>query len=105
MPVLAGIAKDFASRGVRYVLLDQGEAPETIRRYLTKTGLDVSVALDKRSGADSGGWCVMARAFQVEGIPTIVIVDGSNIIRFVHVGDSPELGDELRRALDEVLRK
>jgi len=103
-PVLAGIAKDFASRGVRYVLVDQGETPETIRRYLTKAGLEVFVALDKRSGADSGGWCVMAKAFQVEAIPTIIVVDKANIIRYAHVGTTPHYEKQLRLALEEVLK-
>ena len=102
--MLADVAKEYASRGVRYVTVNQGETPETIRRYLAKTKLDVSVALDKRSAIDSGGWGSMAKAFRVQGIPTIVIVDRSNIIRYVHVGTSPELGAELRRALDEVLK-
>jgi len=95
MPVLADIAKDYSARGVRYVAVNQGEAPEKIRSYLARAKLDLCVALDKK--------CGMAGAFRVEGIPTIVIVDRSNIVRYVRVGAGPELGDELRRALDEVL--
>jgi thiol-disulfide isomerase/thioredoxin len=96
MPVLAGIAKDYSARGVRYVAVNQGEAPETIRRYLASAKLELSVALDKK--------CGMAGAFKVDAIPTIVLVDRSNTIRDVHVGTSRELGDELRAALDEVLK-
>ena len=96
MPVLADIAKEFSARGVRYVAVNQGETPEEIRSYLARAKLDMCVALDKK--------CGMAGAFRVEGIPTIVIVDQSKIIRYVHVGSSPELGAELRRALDEVLK-
>jgi thiol-disulfide isomerase/thioredoxin len=104
MPVLADIAKDYAARGVRYVAVNQGEKPEWIRHRLAKTGLDVSVALDKQSANNSREWCLMAKAFRVDAIPTIVIVDRSNIVRYVQVGACPELGDELRRALDEVLK-
>ena len=96
MHVLAGIAKDYSARGVCYVAVNQGETPETIRTFLAGAKLDMRVALDKK--------CGMAGAFRVEGIPTIVIVDRSNVIRDVHVGTSPELGEELRRALDEVLK-
>jgi thioredoxin-like negative regulator of GroEL len=96
MPVLADITKDYSARGVRYVAVNQGEAPEKIRSYLAHAKLDMCVALDKQ--------CGMAGAFRVEGIPTVVIVDQSNIIRYVHVGTSPELGAELRRALEEILK-
>lgn len=104
MQVLADIAKDYSARGVRYVAVNQGEAPETIRRYLAKTGLDVAVALDKQSANNAREWCLMAKAFRVDAIPTIVIVDRSNIVRYVQLGACPELGEELRRALDEVLK-
>ena len=97
MPVLAGIAKDYSGRGVRYVAVNQGEAPEAIRRYLTGAGLQVSVALDSK--------CGMAGAFRVRSIPTIVIVDRADIIRDVHVGTSPKLDGELRAVLDKVLRE
>jgi len=96
MPVLAGIARDYHARGVRYVAVNQGEAPERIRSYLARAQLDMCVALDKK--------CGMAGAFRVTSIPTIVIVNRSNIICSVHVGSSPELGQELRRALDDVLK-
>jgi thioredoxin-like negative regulator of GroEL len=58
--------------------------------------LEICVALDQE--------CGMAGVFRVTEIPTVVIVDRSNIIRDVHMGTSPELGAELRRALDEVLK-
>jgi len=96
IPLLAEIAKDYSARGVRYLAVNQGEPPEKIRRYLASAKLDITVALDKK--------CGMAGAFRVTGIPTIVIVDRSNIMRDVHVGTTPELGAELRRALDEVLK-
>jgi hypothetical protein len=44
-----------------------------------------------------------AKAFHVSGIPTMVVVDRNNIVRNVHAGASPEVGAELRAALDELL--
>jgi thiol-disulfide isomerase/thioredoxin/tetratricopeptide (TPR) repeat protein len=95
MPTLADISREYAPRGVRYVAVNLREKPETIRSYLSKAGLDITVALDT-DGA-------VAQVFQVEGIPTMVVVDRENIVRKVHVGASPEAGTELRRALNEVL--
>jgi thiol-disulfide isomerase/thioredoxin len=97
MPALADVAREYAGRGVRYVAVNLREEPEVIRRYLATAKLDIDVALDKDGR--------VANAFQVGGIPTMVIVDRSNIIRKVHVGASPAIGDEMRRALDDVLAK
>jgi thiol-disulfide isomerase/thioredoxin len=96
MPTLAEISKEYAKRGVRYMAVNLREKPEVIREYLTKANLDITVALD----ADGK----MAEAYQVRGIPTMVIVDRNNVVRKVHVGASPTAGDDLRRALNEVLQ-
>lgn len=95
MPALAEVAKAYAGRGVRYVAVNFREEPEVIRRYLAAAKLDIEVALDQDGR--------MAKAFQLRAIPMMVIMDRSNIIRKVHVGASPAIGDEMRRALDEVL--
>ncbi len=96
MPTLAEISREYAPRGVRYVAVNLREKPETIRAYLTSTKLDLTVALDTDGK--------MAEAFHVRGIPTMVLVDPANVVRKVHVGASPEVGKELRRALDDLLR-
>jgi thiol-disulfide isomerase/thioredoxin len=95
MPALAEISKAYAKRGVRYVAVNLREKPEVIRDYLDKEKLDITVALDTDGK--------MAEAYQVRGIPTMVIVDRNNVVRKVHVGASPQAGDDLPRALDEVL--
>ena len=96
MPTLAEISKEYASRGVRYVAVNLREKPEVIRNYLAKANLNITVALDTDGK--------MADAYQVRGIPTMVVVDRHNVVRKVHVGASPQAGDDLRRALDEVLQ-
>jgi len=95
LPVLAEIAKDYADQGVRYVAVNLREKPEDIGSYLESVSLDVTVALDTDA--------VMANAFQVHGIPTMVVIDRNNIIRKVHVGSGGNVGKELRSALDELL--
>jgi len=95
MPTLAEIAQEYAPRGVRYVGVDLREKPEIIRSYLEKAGLQITVALDTEGK--------MAEAFLVRGIPTMVLVDQDNFVRNVHVGASPDVGEKLRRALDDML--
>lgn len=96
MPVLAEIAREYASRGVRYVAVNLREKPDVIRRYLATAQIELTVALDTEGR--------MAEAFHIQGIPTMILVDRENIVRRVHVGASPEVGQELRRALDGLLR-
>jgi len=95
MPTLEKISQEYASRGVRYFAVNLREKPETIRSCLDKAGLKITVALDTDGK--------MAEAFQVRGIPTMVIVDRNNIIRKVHVGAAPNVGDELREVLDSLM--
>ncbi len=95
MPELAEIGREYASRGVRYVAVNLREKPDLIRRYLDSAQIELTVALDTEGR--------MAEAFHIQGIPTMVVVDRENIVRHVHVGASPEAGQELRRALDGLL--
>ncbi len=95
MPVLAQIGRDYAARGVRYVAVNLREEPEVIRRYLASAQLELTVALDAQGR--------MAQAFHIQGIPTMVVVDRENIVRHVHVGASPEAGQDLRATLDRLL--
>jgi len=95
-PVIAQIAREHADRGVRYLAVNcWGEAPEAVRNYLSRARLEIPVALDVKRA--------MSDAFKVDAVPKIVVLDGSNTIRYVHVGATPELADDLRRALDQLL--
>jgi len=95
MPTLVDIARDYSGRGVRYFAVNLREDPETIRRYLKDTRLDIVVPLDKDGS--------VAKKYGVRGIPTMVIVGVDGIVKKVHVGSSPRLKTELTRTLDELL--
>jgi len=97
MPAFAEFSREYADRGVRYVAVNLGEKPEVIRRYLTTAKLDFEVALEPDGH--------MAKAFQLRVLPMMVLVDRSNVVRKVYFGASPKIGDQLRRELDEVLKK
>ncbi len=45
----------------------------------------------------------VGEAFQVEGYPTVVIIDGKGIVRSAHVGFSPEVGKVLAKDIDALL--
>ncbi len=43
------------------------------------------------------------QAFDVRGLPTLVVIDGKGIIQHVHVGYDPELEPKLTKVIDELL--
>jgi thiol-disulfide isomerase/thioredoxin len=45
----------------------------------------------------------IGEAFQVEGYPTVVILDREGVVRSVHVGFSPEVGKTLAKQIDALL--
>ncbi len=94
MPVLVEVAREYADEGVRYFAVNLREKPEAIRRYLKGARLDIAVPLDNDGS--------VAKKYGVRGIPTMVIVDKAGVVRKVHVGSSPTLKTELRRALDDL---
>lgn len=95
MPALAEIQADYAGLGVSYVAVNLREKPEVIRNYLKSAHLPITVALDTDGE--------MAKAFQVRGIPTMVVIDRQGIVRKVHVGASPKTGEEIRKDLSDLL--
>ena len=96
MPALDRVSKDYASKGVRYLAVNLREEPDKINAFLKQAGLKLEVPLDKDGK--------VAGSYNVRGIPTMVIVDKEGIVREVHVGASPNLEVELRKALDQILR-
>lgn len=78
MPVLSEVSKEFADKNVRLYGVNLEEDPETIRAYLDKQGLDVTVALDTDHS--------VAALYKVSGIPQTVIVGLDGKVAEVHVG-------------------
>jgi cytochrome c biogenesis protein CcmG, thiol:disulfide interchange protein DsbE len=95
MPALLEISNEYKSKGVRYLAVNLREDPDKIRAYLKSANLDIEVPLDKTGK--------VAELYHVKGIPTMAIVDKKGIVREVHVGSSPNLKEELRKALDKIL--
>jgi hypothetical protein len=79
--------------------------PAEVRKLVEKTlkdkdlKLDVapigSVALDPAN--------LIGEAFQVRGIPTVVILDAKGVVQSIHVGFSPDVVDTLTEEIGELL--
>jgi thiol-disulfide isomerase/thioredoxin len=95
LPVLAEVAQAFKDRGVAFYAVNLREDEKTIRDYLEKAKLQVTVALDKDGKA--------AGLYQVEGIPQSVIIGKDGLVKQVHVGFLPNLKETLTKELEEAL--
>ncbi len=95
MPTLVEVSREYADKGVRYFAVNLREKPEVIRSYLKEAKLEIVVPLDKDGG--------IARKYNVNGIPTMVIVGKDGKVKKVHVGSSATLKQQLTSALDEIL--
>ncbi len=82
MPELDKMYRQFASQGLCWYEIDEGESQQTVRSFMAAKGLTMPVLLDDSSTA--GG------AYGVLGIPQTVIVGADGRIRKVIVGADPE---------------
>lgn len=95
MPALVEVSQEYKAKGVRYLAVNLREDPDKISAYLKSAKLDIEVPLDKTGE--------VAELYQVKGIPTMAIVDKKGIVREVHVGASPNIKEELKKAIDKIL--
>jgi thiol-disulfide isomerase/thioredoxin len=95
LPIIARVATDYRDRGVVFYAVDQREAANDVRDFLTDQRLEISALLD-RDGA-------VGNLYHVNGIPQTVIIGRDGKVREVHVGFSGDLEHRLRRELDGLL--
>jgi thiol-disulfide isomerase/thioredoxin len=95
MPALVEVSNEYKAKGVRYLAVNLREDKEKISSYLKSAKLDIEVPLDQEGK--------IAGLYHVRGIPTMAIVDKQGIVRDVHVGASPNIKAELKKALDRIL--
>jgi len=97
----AGSKKD-----VLIVALSQDEHPAEIsevRKLVEKTLSGKTINLNgspvARIGLDPSN--SVGRAFEVEGYPTLVIIDGKGIVQSAHVGFNPDAAEPLHKSLSK----
>ncbi len=77
MPMMAGIAADDPAVPLHFV--NQGEGPDTIRRYLSQAGLVLSPFLDPGHG--------MMQGFGIQGLPATLFIDAEGHVTVAHMGE------------------
>jgi cytochrome c biogenesis protein CcmG/thiol:disulfide interchange protein DsbE len=86
-------ARQAAGSDIQLVVVDVGETPGIVRRWLAAAGLpdDAIVTLDPNGTA--------ARRWGARRLPTTFIVDGSGVVRHINRGWGPGYRDRLSRWL------
>ncbi len=97
MPEIDKVAHEFADRDVHLVAVNLEEAPKQIKATLERHKLSPTVAMDIDG--------VAAHKYEATAIPQTVIVDRKGNVARVFVGGGPKLADDLRAALEEVLKQ
>jgi thiol-disulfide isomerase/thioredoxin len=97
MPQVERVTSEFRDRGVQLIAVNLQEEPRQITSMLQRHKLHPTVALD-RDGA-------VAEKYAANAIPQTVIIKGDGTIARLFVGGGPHLDDQLREALDAVLKE
>lgn len=95
LPVLDGVAKKYADRGVTIYAVNVQESEKVAARFMEEQKLSLPVALDSDGS--------VSETYQVSGIPQTVVIDGDGTIRAVHVGFSPTLAEDISAEIDASL--
>lgn len=94
LPILASLHRRYAERGLQVVGVNVDEGgPSLVPQFRQRFGLDYVMVYDVQGQA--------SRAFNVEGLPTLVLIDKHGEVRLRHAGTSSE--EELARAIESVL--
>jgi thiol-disulfide isomerase/thioredoxin len=93
MPVIDGITKKYADKGVEFYALNIGESTEDVQTFFKTAKVRPNVLLDPQS--------VVADAYKAEAIPQTVVIGKDGRIEAVHVGYSSL--EELEQLLTQQL--
>jgi peroxiredoxin len=96
LPELQKATSSFNKNNVTLLAVNQGESKKVISKFLKKKQLKaLSVIMDetRKIGGD----------YKVKGIPKTVIIDQKGVVRHVHVGFSPGMGERLKGEINKLL--
>lgn len=94
LPILASLHRRFGPRGLRVVGVNVDEGgPSLVPSFRRRFGLDYVMVYDVEGRG--------SRAFNVQGLPTLVLVDKQGEVRLRHAGTASE--EELTRAIEPLL--
>jgi peroxiredoxin len=94
MPALARLRARLAPRGFEVLAVNQGEMPARVAAFVERTGLDLTILLDREKS--------VAKEWKVRALPTTFVVDAKGRIRLYAEGEL-DTGPALEAALAPLL--
>ena len=95
MPQLDAFYRKYRERGFRVVGVNKDVAKADAEHFLARVPVSFPLV------ADPGD--AVARAFDVQAMPSGYLVDRKGVVRYVHRGYTAETADELRREIESLL--
>lgn len=93
-PHVQGLYEEYAEKGLKVFGVSMGDPPSRLRTYVADKKLTYPVLI---------GTSAVARAYQIPGVPVVVIIDRGGIVRHVQIGFRNGLG--LEAAMERVIRE
>jgi len=79
MPLLQRLRQEREKDGLKVILVNQKEKRETVKKFMAKHQLDMTVLLD-RDGK-------MSADYEIFGFPTTFFIDGAGVVRYRYTGE------------------
>jgi peroxiredoxin len=95
LPLLNEIDAAYRNKGVAFRAINLGDDADAIRTFLKKSNLDIRVVPDTKEQT--------AKAYGIDGIPLLLVIDKQGIIQAVHIGYSADIKTTLSAELDALL--
>lgn len=95
MPVMEQTASAFKDQGVKLIAVNLQENQSTIQKFLKETNLHPTVALDREGK--------VAEQYNVQVIPTTVLIGKDGTVQAVHLGNLPDLDKTLKSELQALV--
>ncbi|MEQ1908285.1 MAG: TlpA disulfide reductase family protein [Vicinamibacterales bacterium] len=94
-PEIDRLSKEFASKGVTVIAVNVDEQRKNADAFLSQYPHQVTVAFDSKG--------VSAKAFDLQGMPSSLIIDRSGRVRFRHMGYTDKTIAQFRTEIGQLL--
>ena len=94
-PEIDRLSKDFASKGVTVIAVNVDEQRKNADAFLSQFPHQVTVAFDSKG--------VSAKAFDLQGMPSSLIIDRGGHVRFTHMGYTDKTIAQFRTEIGQLL--
>lgn len=97
MPVLQALEDKYKDLGVQVWGINVEQESQAGKDFLANLSLNFSIFFDETN--------TLSKTYQVEAMPTTVIVDRDGVVRFVYLGYKDGYGKKYEKAIKQLIRE